>query len=112
MKDSEMRNKLIRINLTKHNFDKLIELVEKSGDEYLLEEINERKSIIDRFYPKKSEAIEKATSVRVAKAKRSIRLAVDYLKRNDKKLTQKAVAEASKCSVNTVRKYSYLFKSV
>lgn len=108
--ENEMRMKLIRLNLTKYHYDKLIDIIKKSGDTDLLDAVEERKSVIDRFYPKKMEAAEKATEARTAKAKKNIKLALEYLERNDKKVTQKAIAEASGCSVNTVRKYDYIWK--
>ncbi len=51
-----------------------------------------------------------ATEKRTATAKKNILLAIDYIKRNDIKLTQSAVAKYSKCSINTVRKYKNLFE--
>lgn len=108
--ENEYKNKLIRLNINKYHYDKLIDIVRESGDDELLEALESRKSVVTDININKVEAMEKATEVRVAKAKKNIKLAFEYLVRNDKKVTQKAIAEISKCSVNTVRKYDYIWK--
>jgi len=110
MADDEMRGKNIRINIDKYHYDKLIDIVNRSGDTSLLKAILEKKTVVKRNNINKLRAMGKATEVRTAKAKKNIKLAFEYLIRNDKKVTQKAIAEASKCSVNTVRKYDYMWK--
>jgi len=108
--DDETRGKNIRINIDKYQYDKLIDMVRKSGDSSLLKAILEKQTVVDKYNINKLNAMEKATEVRTAKAKKDIKLAFEYLVRNDKKVTQKAIAEASKCSVNTCRKYDYIWK--
>lgn len=102
--------KLTRINLSEYHFDKLINIIKKSGDTDLLEAVQAKKSLVDEYNQNKTAAAQTATEVRTAKAKKNIKLALEYLERNDKKVTQKAIVEASKCSVNTVRKYSYIWQ--
>lgn len=106
----EMSNKLIRTNLTEYHYDKLIAIIKEAGEEELLKALEERKSIVERIYPNKITAAEKATELRTAKAKKNIKLALEYLTRENKKVTQQAIAEISKCSVNTVRKYNNIWK--
>ena len=106
----EMDHKRIRINLSKYHYDKLIDIIKESGNNELIDAIEAKKSVIEEYYPNKVDAVERATEARTAKAKKNIKLAFEYLERNDKKVTQKAIAEASGCSVNTVRKYDYIWK--
>ncbi len=106
----EFTGKNIRIHLDKMDYDKLIALVQASGDTDLLNAIESKQSLIKKFNVNKTVAAERATEVRTDKAKKNIKLAFEYLERNNKKVTQKAVAEASKCSINTVRKYDYIWK--
>jgi len=108
--EDEMQNKIIRISIDKYHYDKLIDIIKEHGDSGLMEAILEKKTVIETNNQNKLIAMEIATEVRTAKAKKNIKLAFEYLVRNDKKVTQKAIAEASKCSVNTVRKYDYIWK--
>ncbi len=108
--DDEMSGKLIRLNISKYHYDKLIAIIKASGDNDLMEAIEAKKTVIEANNPNKIIAMEIATETRTARAKKDIKLAFEYLERNNKKVTQKAIAEASKCSVNTVRKYSYIWK--
>ncbi len=108
--DDEMGDKLIRLNISKYHYDKLIAIVKAVKDDDLMEAIEAKKTVIEANNPNKIIAMEIATEKRTANAKKDIKLAYEYLERNDKKVTQKAIAEASKCSVNTVRKYSYIWK--
>jgi len=105
------KHEIIKITLKNYHYDKLIDIIKKSGDTDLLEIIESKKTIVQdlTFNLNKLRAMDKATAARTIRAKRSIKLAYEYLVRNDKKVTQKAIAEASKCSVNTVRKYSYIW---
>jgi hypothetical protein len=106
----EMSNKLVRINISKYYYDKLTDIIKKYGDDDLFEAIEAKKTIVQDFNINKTIAVEKATEARTARAKKDIKLAFEYLERNNKKITQKAIAEASKCSVNTCRKYDYIWK--
>lgn len=110
-KDDHENN--VRINLTPFHYLKLLEILKQNKDDdikYLIEEIGENSTLVKKYNIKKSQAAMDATQVRTDKAIKHIKDAVDYIKRNDIKMTQSAVVKYSKCSVNTVRKYSYLFK--
>jgi len=106
----ETVGKVARITLSLYHYDKLIDMLKNSDEEELLNAILERKTLISKMNKNKVFAMEKATEIRVAKAKKNIKLAYENLIRNDKKVTQKAISEISKCSVNTVRKYDFLWK--
>ena len=107
---NDFTGKNIRLNLDEYNYNKLIVLVKASADSNLLKAIERKQSFIKKFNVNKTLAAERATEIRTEKAKKNIKLAFEYLERNDNKITQKAISEASKCSVNTVRKYSYIWK--
>jgi len=71
--------------------------------------MEKKKSIIKAFNLNKYNAPDKAREVRTEQVKSRIKKAIDYIKRSGQKMTQKNIAEISKCSVNTVRKYSHLW---
>jgi hypothetical protein len=102
----------VRINISAHEYLKLLEII-KESNKYtggLVKEISEKQTLVKKFNINKTKAVEKATQARSDRAKKHIIDAIDYIKRNDIKLNQSQVVKYSKCSVNTVRKYNYLFE--
>lgn len=103
----------IRISISHNAFKSLLEMLEPIEDvrkEYLLEEMYSKISEVEKFNRNKINATLKATEIRVEKAKKRIVDTIEHLKRNDLKVNQSSIAKHSKCSVNTVKQYKYLFE--
>lgn len=56
-------------------------------------------------------AVQKATRVRIAKSKKKIEDAVNILRLEGRNITLSSVADVSKCSPNTIRKYKDFIES-
>ena len=105
--DTDDYSNNIRINISQQRFEDLIEILESCNivQLNLLNEIRSKLKIVPKSNINKRIAIDSANEIRIEKSKEKIVEAIEYLRRNNKKVTQSAVSKISGCSVNTVRKY-------
>jgi hypothetical protein len=106
---------LVRVNITQYEIKLLLEMVESSTlykdniKENLYNSLYNKFSVVPKNPINKQASIIEANEIRIKKTKHKIEQAIDYIKRNNLKLNQANVSKISGCSVNTVRKYKYLF---
>jgi len=105
--DTDDYSNNIRINISQQRFEDLIEILEscKMVQLNLVNEIRSKLKIVPKSNINKRIAIDSANEIRIEKSKEKIVEAIEYLRRNNKKVTQSEVSKVSGCSVNTVRKY-------
>jgi len=98
-----------RLDLTEYELNELLYAVkayEEQGNQIpkdLAKKLNNAKEI--KRSVKKIVSAHNATNIRKKKAIKSIKLAIDYIERNNLKMTYTAIAKAGKVSPITVKKY-------
>ena len=108
-----------RLDLTKKDLDRFVELIEefhknpnletsKEIVQELSHQINNGKEV--KYSQKKSHAAKKATELRAKMAREKIVNAINILRMENKNITEYAVAKVSGCSINTVKKYRDFIK--
>ena len=98
-----------RVDLSEEEMKELLCIVKRNIDngervsDELLEKLNKPKEIKKSM--KKIVSASNATDVRIKKAVKKIGLALDYISRNELKMTYSAIAKYGKVSPITVKKY-------
>ncbi len=103
----------VRISINQRNYLELLKLIKENdfyNKEELIQEIGDKKNLIKRHNANKMGAMQNANDIRIERTKKHIKETIEYMRRNNKTINQSTVAKTSECSVNTVRKYKYMFE--